>query len=87
MEGSSVMWMYHSHTDEVGDTYAGLMGPIVVTATARPARTAAQDVDREFVACSGDGREPEPYCTQNIERFAGNPPTWTRGRGLPGVAT
>ena len=22
MEGSSVMWMYHSHTDEVGDTYA-----------------------------------------------------------------
>ena len=22
------MWMYHSHTDEVGDAYAGLMGPI-----------------------------------------------------------
>ena len=30
-DGSSVMWMYHSHTDEVGDTYAGLMGPMVVT--------------------------------------------------------
>jgi hypothetical protein len=31
-DGSSVMWMYHSHTDEVADTYAGLMGPIEVTA-------------------------------------------------------
>ena len=30
-DGSSVMWMYHSHTDEVSDTYAGLMGPIEIT--------------------------------------------------------
>src|SRR5581483_8713302 len=30
-DGSSVMWMYHSHTDEITDTYAGLVGPIVVT--------------------------------------------------------
>ncbi|MEA2589090.1 MAG: hypothetical protein QOH66_2017, partial [Actinomycetota bacterium] len=28
---SSIMWMYHSHVDEVSDTYAGLMGPIIVT--------------------------------------------------------
>jgi hephaestin len=50
MEGSSVMWMYHSHTDEVGDTYAGLMGPVIVTAAgrARPDGTPA-DVDREIV--------------------------------------
>jgi len=26
------MWMYHSHTDEIADTYAGLMGPIEITA-------------------------------------------------------
>jgi len=32
MDGSSVMWMYHSHSDEVGDTYAGLVGPVIVTA-------------------------------------------------------
>ena len=31
MDGSSVMWMYHSHTDEVGDTYSGLVGPMVIT--------------------------------------------------------
>ncbi len=30
-EGSSAMWMYHSHQDEIGDTYAGLTGFIVVT--------------------------------------------------------
>src|SRR5436305_1589834 len=31
MEGSSVMWMYHSHTREVADSYSGLMGMMVVT--------------------------------------------------------
>jgi manganese oxidase len=29
---SSVFWMYHSHTDEVADTYSGLIGPMVITA-------------------------------------------------------
>lgn len=27
---SSLMWMYHSHTDETRDTFAGLFGPIIV---------------------------------------------------------
>jgi FtsP/CotA-like multicopper oxidase with cupredoxin domain len=51
MEGSSVMWMYHSHTDEVGDTYSGLMGPVIVTkkGMARPDGSPA-DVDREMVS-------------------------------------
>ena len=31
-EGSSKLWMYHSHTHEVEDTYAGLVGGMVVTA-------------------------------------------------------
>jgi hypothetical protein len=48
-DGSSVMWMYHSHTDEVGDTYVGLMGPMVVTrrGMGRPDGT-PKDVDAEF---------------------------------------
>ena len=25
------MWLYHSHTDEVADTYAGLIGALVIT--------------------------------------------------------
>jgi hephaestin len=51
MDGSSVMWMYHSHTDEVGDTYSGLMGPVIVTARgmARPDGS-PKDVDREIVS-------------------------------------
>lgn len=49
MDGSSVLWMYHSHVDEPADTNAGLIGPIVVTdrdhagPDARPT-----DVDREL---------------------------------------
>jgi len=50
MDGSSVMWMYHSHVDEVRDINTGLMGPIVITARgmARPDGS-PKDVDREFV--------------------------------------
>jgi manganese oxidase len=36
MDPSSVMWMYHSHTDEVGDDYAGLVGPMIITRAETP---------------------------------------------------
>jgi FtsP/CotA-like multicopper oxidase with cupredoxin domain len=51
MDPSSVMWMYHSHTEEIGDTYSGLMGPVIVTrrGMARPDGT-PKDVDRELVS-------------------------------------
>jgi FtsP/CotA-like multicopper oxidase with cupredoxin domain len=51
MDGSSVMWMYHSHVNEVRDIDAGLMGVIIVTARkmARADGT-PKDVDREIVA-------------------------------------
>src|SRR5262249_30979573 len=50
-DGSSVMWMYHSHTDEVSDTYAGLMGPIEITARGMArADGSPRDVDREVFA-------------------------------------
>jgi FtsP/CotA-like multicopper oxidase with cupredoxin domain len=50
-DGSSVMWMYHSHTDEVADTNSGLIGPMIITAAgmAKPDGSPV-DVDREFVA-------------------------------------
>ena len=50
MEGSSTMWMYHSHVEEAADTNAGLMGPMVVTrcGQARPDGS-PNDVDREFI--------------------------------------
>jgi FtsP/CotA-like multicopper oxidase with cupredoxin domain len=51
MDGSSVMWMYHSHTDEVADINSGLMGPMEITARgkARPDGS-PNDVDREVFA-------------------------------------
>jgi FtsP/CotA-like multicopper oxidase with cupredoxin domain len=50
-EGSSVIWMYHSHIDEEKDVNAGLVGPLIVTARgmARPDGSPT-DVDREIVA-------------------------------------
>lgn len=49
-DGSSVMWMYHSHTDEVRDVNAGLLGPMIITARgqARPDGSPT-DVDRELI--------------------------------------
>jgi FtsP/CotA-like multicopper oxidase with cupredoxin domain len=47
---NSIVWLYHSHTDRVKDTNAGLVGAIIVT---RKGETAAngrpKDVDREFI--------------------------------------
>ena len=49
-EGSSVMWMYHSHTDEVQDVNAGLIGPMIVTARGKArADGSPVDVDRELM--------------------------------------
>lgn len=50
-EGSSNVWLYHSHVDEVADTYAGLVGPIVVTRHGHAdADGKPKDIDREFFA-------------------------------------
>jgi hephaestin len=74
-DGSSVMWMYHSHTDEVFDTYAGLMGPMVVTAkgAARPDGS-PRDVDRElFELFTVMNENNSPYLNENLNRFAQQP--------------
>jgi FtsP/CotA-like multicopper oxidase with cupredoxin domain len=69
-DGSSIMWMYHSHVDEVADVYAGLMGPIVVTAKgmARPDGT-PKDVDREIIAnFTVMDENSSPWLDTNITR-------------------
>ena len=74
-DGSSVMWMYHSHVDEVSDTYAGLMGPIEITSRgmARPDGS-PKDVDRQiFVLFSVMNENQSPFLTENIHRFAKPP--------------
>jgi FtsP/CotA-like multicopper oxidase with cupredoxin domain len=77
-DGSSVMWMYHSHTDEVADTYAGLIGPMVITrrGSAR-ADGSPSDVDREVFSMFMVANENEsPFLDRNIAAFAqnGGPP-------------
>jgi hephaestin len=69
------MWMYHSHTNEVGDDYAGLVGPMVITkAGAARADGTPNDVDREFfVQYKVSNENASPYLQRNIDRFAGDP--------------
>lgn len=71
MDGSSVLWMYHSHTHEVADLAAGLLGPIVVTrrAIARADGT-PRDVDREvFTAFEMVDENQSTYAERNIAEF------------------
>jgi manganese oxidase len=75
MDGSSVMWMYHSHSDEAADVYAGLMGVIIVTrkGMARADGT-PKDVDREFVVnYEVDDENSSLWIDRNIAAFAGKP--------------
>ena len=61
-EGSSVMWMYHSHTDETRDVNTGLLGVMIVTARgmARPDGS-PKDVDREIIASFDQVHEEDSW--------------------------
>jgi len=74
-DGSSVMWMYHSHTNEISDTYAGLMGPMEITrrGMANPDGS-PKDVDKEvFMLFSVMNENLSPYIDANVRRFARKP--------------
>ena len=75
MDGSSVLWMYHSHTDEIADTNAGLVGPMVITrkGSARPDGSPI-DVDKEVFSYFSVVNENEsPYLDQNLQEIAQAP--------------
>jgi FtsP/CotA-like multicopper oxidase with cupredoxin domain len=68
MDGDSAVWMYHSHTDEIGDVYAGLSGFLVVTAKgkARPDGS-PKAVDREvFSLFEVDDENQSPLLRANL---------------------
>ena len=67
---SSVIWMYHSHTNEIPDTLAGLVGPIIITRQGQADADAVPvDVDREFVTLFTIFDEnASPYLKENFER-------------------
>ncbi|MDE1769642.1 MAG: multicopper oxidase domain-containing protein [Thaumarchaeota archaeon] len=71
---SSIVWMYHSHVDEVSDTYAGLVGPMIITrhGEANPDGT-PKGVDQEFVTMFTIFDESRsPYLDYNAKTFPQN---------------
>ncbi len=72
-DGSSILWMYHGHVDEPGDTNAGLAGPIIITKpTMARADGTPKDIDREFVNLfTVFDENRSPYIDYNIQYFLG----------------
>jgi len=74
-DGSSIVWLYHSHVDEMRDIASGLFGAIVVTAKGK-ARVDGhpKDVDREFVSMMISINENESwYLEDNIKKYTSDP--------------
>ena len=72
MEGSTAMWMYHSHADEVADVYAGLTGFLIVTARGKANPDGSpKDVDQEvFSLFEVQDENQSPLLALNIRRFS-----------------
>jgi len=94
---SSVLWMYHSHVNEIAGVNAGLVEPIIITARGMArADGSPKDVDREFVVAFSTVLESEsPYLQENVDQYSSDPksvkivtaPTGARGilTGIPGI--
>ncbi len=72
---SSIMWMYHSHKNDVPDVNSGLMGPMIISA----AGTTKEDgtpkgVDRELIVSFHEVFENESwYLEENIRTYTSDP--------------
>src|SRR3954447_291448 len=76
-DGNSVMWMYHSHTDEIADTNSGLVGPMIIYSdgSLNPDGSVV-GIDKEFVAFFSVMNENEShYLDYNVQHFPGKPST------------
>lgn len=72
---SSILWMYHSHTNDERDVDAGLIGAIIVTARDKArADGTPVDVDREFVVAFDEFDENQSwYILDNAARYTHDP--------------
>ena len=72
---SSIVWLYHSHTNEAKDVESGLIGAIVVTRRGRAdADGKPKDVDREFVCLFMFFDENNSwYLDHNIQTYTTDP--------------
>jgi FtsP/CotA-like multicopper oxidase with cupredoxin domain len=74
-DGSSVVWLYHSHNWEPKDVNAGLIGPMVITRRGEArADGSPKDVDREFAMLFMLVDEnASHYLQQNIDTYIQDP--------------
>jgi FtsP/CotA-like multicopper oxidase with cupredoxin domain len=87
-DGSSILWMYHSHVNEPADVNAGLMGAMIITRRnmAMPDGS-PEDVDREFVISFAEIDENlSHYFEENIQTYAGNPDEVSRTQTFSDLA-
>ena len=77
MDGSSIAWMYHSHTNEIRDVNTGLFGPMIVTARGKAKEDGTPvDVDREFVMIFAETHEEYSwFATENLGAVLKQNPT------------
>jgi FtsP/CotA-like multicopper oxidase with cupredoxin domain len=68
---SSIIWLYHSHVDELRDVATGLFGPIIITARGKARDDGTPlDVDREFVTVFMTVNENESwYSAENMRNL------------------
>jgi FtsP/CotA-like multicopper oxidase with cupredoxin domain len=83
MDGSSVLWMYHSHVNESADINSGLIGPMIITARGKAKPNGSpKDVDKEIVVAFAEIDENLSwYFDENIERFTLEPKTVRKAQG------
>jgi len=72
-DGSSIVWLYHSHVMSIQDSNSGLVGAIIVTAKGMAnADGTPKDVDREFVSYYSVMNENESwYLDENVSTQIG----------------
>ena len=79
-DGSSVVWLYHSHNWEPKDVSAGLIGPMVITRRGMArADGSPKDVDREFATLFMLIDENQShYLQHNIDTYTQDPKSVNR---------
>ena len=84
-DGSSVVWIYHSHNYEPKDVNAGLIGPIVITRRGMArADGSPKDIDHEFFALFMIVDENQShYLDQNVKAHIADPSKLNRLEAMP----
>lgn len=75
-DGSSIVWLYHSHFVSVKDSNSGLIGAMIITARGMAREDGSpKDIDREFVNLFSVMNENESwYLDENLQRSIGHQP-------------